>query len=135
MKPSPKIKGRKPKPDFWNKSDSAKSRSMDNEKRIAREVGFSTTPGSGNQPWASKKGDGVHPLFLFELKETQKTSISVNKSVVSKINREAGVQGKDPIIILSAYGLPEPIPKEWAVVPLPVFEQMLRAYEKEQSDE
>lgn len=122
---------RSPKPNMWDKKESSvKSISLGNEKRLSEEVGFELTPGSGNQPWASKKGDGTHPLFLFECKETQKRNISIGTQAIAKINREAKTVGKEPVLILSAYGLPEPLPQEWACVPVSVFEPMLRAYEK-----
>jgi hypothetical protein len=104
---------------------------MRNEKRLAEEVGFATTPASGNTPWASKKGDGSHPEFMFELKETEKARIAIGLRDIGKLYREACNAGKEPAIILSAYGLPKPIPQEWACVPVEMFAEMLKAYDKE----
>lgn len=117
-------------PKMWKRNkESVKSKSLRNEKRLSEKLGFTLTPGSGNQPWLSKKGDGDHPFFKFELKETEKANISIGPNAIRKINRESKLVGKEPIIILSAYGIPEPAPKEWACVPLDVFQGLLIAYE------
>lgn len=103
---------------------------MQNEQRLAEEIGFTVTPGSGNQPWPGGKGDGSHPVFMFELKETVKDRIGVNSKVLGKLCREAGAVGKDPALCLSAYGLPEPIPQDWVAVPAAVFRYLLSKLEE-----
>ncbi len=116
---------------MWEASDpSVKEISLKNEQRLADEIGFDVTPGSGNTPWASKKGDGSHPDFMFECKETNKARIAIGLRDIAKLYREARNVGKEPAIVLSAYGLPDPLPKEWVSVPVEVFAELLRAYER-----
>lgn len=110
-------------------SISVKEKSLRTEARLADEIGFVTTPGSGNQHWPSGKGDGKHPVFMFEIKETDKGSISIGSRDIGKLYREASNVGKEPAIILTARGIPDPIPKDWVCVPSEVFTDMLRAYE------
>lgn len=119
---------------MWEEEPKApvKTTSMKNEARIARRLGGTLTPGSGNQHWPSKKGDISHPLILFEAKETEKSTITVNEAVVGKIYREAGNVGKHPALILSAYGMRDPLPRDWVCVPLALFEDMLRVYGESQ---
>ena len=121
---------KKPKPKMWSEEISSKATSMKNEERLSETVGFKQTPGSGNRDWPSLKGDGSHPRFMFELKETQRANISVGERVVSKLYREASNVGKDPVLVLSAYGLPDPLPKDWAVVPIDIFMMLLKAFEE-----
>ena len=117
---------------MWEESaPSVKASSLANEARLSKEVGFRLTPGSGNGIWPTKKGDGSHPLFMFELKETQKSSISIGDRVLAKLCREAAAVGKDPAVILSAYGIPDPIPKDWVAVPAEVFKAMLEMMTEE----
>lgn len=120
-----------PQPKMWSDSEeSVKQKSMRNEQRLADEIGFETTPGSGNTPWASKKGDGSHPEFMFELKETEGSRIGIGVRDIGKLNREARNVGKEPAIVLSAYGLPEPIPQEWVCVTKEMFIELLQAYDE-----
>jgi len=121
---------------MWNKETlSPKKKSLKNEKRLSEEVGFRLTPGSGNRDWPGMKGDGSHPEFMFELKETQKPSIRVSESVVAKLYREAGAVGKDPVLVLSAYGLTDPLPKDWVVIPVETFRKLLECVEAQNGEE
>lgn len=115
--------------------ESTKTKSLKNEQRLGEEIGFKTTPGSGNTPWATKKGDGSHPEIMFELKETESDRISITTRGVGKLTREARNVGKEPAIVLSAYGLPEPIPKEWVCVTKEMFIAMLGAYNEKKGYE
>lgn len=111
---------------MWDEDDrTVKERSLDNEERLAGEIGFTCTPGSGNQPWPGSKGDGLHPVFMFECKETQRKSIRVAAADVGKLVREAAVIGKEPALVMSAYGLEAPIPQDWVAVPAEVFRWLL----------
>jgi hypothetical protein len=117
----------KPSPNMWSKEESStKQKSMDSERRLADRFGFETTPGSGNQAWPSKKGDFGGERFMVEHKETKGPRISINAGVVGKLCREASAVGKTPVLILSAHGLPEPIPTEWAVLPVAVYDELLQ---------
>lgn len=116
---------KKPRPKMWDLEVSTKKKSMENEARLSEEVGFDLTPGSGNQHWPGGKGDGSHPMFMFELKETKHQRISISTKDLAKLCREAGTVGKDPAVILSAYGMPDPIPKDWVAVPAGTFRYLL----------
>jgi len=114
---------------MWSQQpDSPKTTSQKNEKRLAGEIGFKLTPGSGNQVWPKGKGDGCLSDFMFELKETQGSSLSINSQVIGKLYREAHDVGREPVLVLSAYGIPSPLPKEWVAVPTGLFKEMLKAY-------
>lgn len=115
-----------PQPNMWDAPEkSVKRKSLENESRLAQEIGFELTPASGNQPWPGGKGDGSHPLFMFELKETKHARITIAERDLAKLCREAATVGKDPAIVLSAYGLPDPIPKDWVVVSADSFRSLL----------
>lgn len=109
---------------------STKAKSLANEKRLAAEVGFTCTPGSGNTEWPGAKGDGSHPLFVFECKETKHRSIRVAAADVQILVDNASVVGKAPALVMSAYGLPDGIPKDWVAVPAETFRWMLERMEK-----
>ena len=104
--------------------DPVKTKSLKNEKRLSQKLGFKLTPGSGNQDWPSKKGDGVTKEFVFECKETERDRFSLTPDVLGKIYREASTTGKNPVLVISMYGMPDPIPKEWAMVPIEVFNEL-----------
>jgi hypothetical protein len=111
---------------MWNEEvESVKSTSLKNEKRISKRLGFKLTPGSGNQDWASKKGDGTTAEFVFELKETVKNRFTITPDVLAKLWREAKTVGKNPALVISMYGLEDPVPKEWVAVPMEVFKEFL----------
>lgn len=116
-----KMEKSKPSPQMWEHEPSVKETSLKNEKRIAKEIGFNLTRGSGNTPWPNAKGDGSHPQIMFECKETQKATLSISQKVLAKLCREAGTVGKEPALVMSAYGLPDPIPKDWVAVPMSFF--------------
>ena len=116
---------RKPTPKMWmTEEPSVKKKSLANEKRISKKLGFKLTPGSGNQDWPSRKGDGVTQEFVFELKETIKDRFTISPDVLAKVCREAGIVGKVPVLVVSMYGLEDPIPKEWAMIPIDSFNEM-----------
>ena len=126
MKPKNHI-AQKPLPAMWEpEKESVKRRSLKTEARIARELGGRTTPGSGNQGWPSGKGDIAHPKFMVECKETEGSRIGVNPKVLRKLFQESAAVGKDPVLVLTALGMPEPIPKDWVCVPLEVFKAIFK---------
>lgn len=123
---------KKPKPDMWESPEqSIKSKSLENENRLAKEIGFKATPASGNTSWISKKGDGEHEVFMFEIKETEKSSLSINRRAIAKLCREAALAGKEPALIFSVHGLPSPLPKEWIAVPKDIFSVILKLLTKQ----
>ena len=120
-------------PKMWDEEepDSPKAKSQKNEARLSEEVGFNLTRGSGNQPWPFMKGDGQTKSMMFELKETEAARIVIGTNVISKLCREARSVGKDPVLVLSAYGMPEPLPKDWVCVPVELFHQLVSHQEDE----
>lgn len=116
---------KKPAPKMWETEKvSVKKQSLANERRISKKLGFKLTPGSGNQAWPSRKGDGTTDEFVFELKETIRDRFTITPEVLAKLWREAGTAGKHPALVISMYGLEEPVPKEWVAVPMEVFNEM-----------
>lgn len=101
--------------------DPVRTKSIRSEKRLSLEIGFELTPGSGSTPRPSRKGDGSTDQFMIECKETIGTRISIGPNVIGKLCSEAAAVGKDPVLILSIYGMPEPLPKEWVVFPANLF--------------
>ncbi len=97
------------------------------EARLAEEMGFKQTKGSGNQRWPSMKGDGDWPGYKVELKRSKKDSICVDAQVIRKITREATKVGKEPMLLVTADGMPEPLDKDWAIIPARVLRGLLQA--------
>lgn len=73
-----------------------KRRSKLQERKAARDFGGSVTVASGNQ-WHSK-GDVRTDNWLIECKTTTKDSYSLNVKTWSKINTEAILENRDPIM-------------------------------------
>lgn len=111
---------KKPSFDLFRKKG-VKKTSLDNEKRLSKELDFKCTPGSGNQKWAHSKGDGSSDDYLYECKETKKRNILIKGDDVEKIVKEAAMVGKIPVIVFSIYGLEDNIPKDWVAIPKEYF--------------
>lgn len=101
---------------------SVKETSMLNENRLAEKLGFALTPGSGCVNDVRKKGDGRTDAFVIECKETKSASISISGKVLHKIFQEAKLAGKDPLVVLSIYGVEKPTPTDWILIPAYLFE-------------
>jgi hypothetical protein len=87
-------------PKYLTKIDTIREKSQKQEKRLAKK-GF-VTPGSG-AVWPYK-GDVSFETVLVEAKRTDKKSLSVQESWLSKIFEEAVAVGKDPGIELEIGG-------------------------------
>lgn len=74
------------------------TRSKDQERRVARDVGGSTTPASG--AFWSHKGDVRSDEFLIEAKYTDRRSIAIRKEIWEKIRKEALIDGRTPVLAL-----------------------------------
>ena len=72
------------------------------EKRVAEDLDGRTQPGSGNQ-W-NAKGDVSAREILVECKSTVNASISVKVDVLEKIEREAALAVKEPILQIEFQG-------------------------------
>lgn len=94
------------------------------ERRIAKQVGGRLRPASGAV--VGHKGDIALATELIECKSTTGRSISVEHAWLGKIAKEAGAEGKTPVLMLSytnADGKPCPN-GDWACVPLQVWQEM-----------
>lgn len=72
------------------------------ERRVAGEIGGKPQPGSGNKWYA--KGDAKGPDLLVECKSTDKESISIKLGVIDKIEREAMLAGREPVLQIDFTG-------------------------------
>ncbi len=124
-------KQKKPRPKMWDDdSVSPKRKSLQNEKRLSKVIGYTCTPGSGNTKWLLSKGDGFSDHFMFECKETKSKSIRVSSKDVGVLVENAARAGKLPALVMSAYNLPDPLPKNWVAVPASVFQWILSVLEE-----
>ena len=87
------------------------------EKGVAADLGGKTQPGSGNQ-WHSK-GDVSAKDYLVECKSTVNDSISVKVAVLEKIENEAILAGKQPVLQLEFQGKRRI--QKYAVIPYDLF--------------
>lgn len=120
---TPKI----PKPKMWDAPPAPtdrKSLSQKQETRLSQELDVDLTRGSGNQPWPRMKGDAQEKRFVHEMKRIKGENIVVGPGVVGKVCREARMLGKDPVLVLTVDGMPEPLPKDWVVIPASLFREL-----------
>jgi len=68
------------------------------EKEACKYFGLKQTPASGAK-WHSKS-DATLPNYRIEMKETDNESISVKNSVLDKIEKEAVLTGKTPLLLI-----------------------------------
>ena len=103
------------------------------EGHAAKKMGARLRPASGAMVGA--KGDFAStsgkPL-LYESKSTTAASLPVKLEWLVKITEEAQAQAKTPVLVM-AFVLPtgRPAPNcssEWCAVPMPVFQEMLEAW-------
>lgn len=114
----------KPHPTMWEtEKSSVKKTSLKNERRLSLELGFDLTPGSGNTRWITRKGDGNTSRFMVECKETKGKRLVISEEVLTKLCREASAAGKEPLLVVSVYGLAEPLPKDWVIIPAFLLEK------------
>jgi hypothetical protein len=90
--------------------------SQKTERRVASQLRGRTQPNSGATAFVSKKGDVAASDFLFELKETAGSTLSLSTKVVAKIHQEAIRAGKRPALHLLVKGMDGPIPSEWVML-------------------
>ena len=76
--------------------------SVAQEKQIARDVGGRRVAGSGSMP--GNKGDVKEDEWLIEAKMTVSGRYSLTLQTWRKIEREAAVKGKRPVIIVKIAG-------------------------------
>lgn len=102
-----------------------KAKSIATEQRLAAEVGFLLTPSSGALPVARFKADGHGGGRRFEVKETDKNSITLSAPVVGKLIAECKAYGDTPVFLLVVRGFSAPIPQDWALIPKSFLIQLL----------
>ena len=76
--------------------------SQKHEKRIAKRIGGKTRAASG--AFWSGKGDVRNDEYLWEHKYTSKKSFSVTRTVLDKIEEEAIMDGRTPVLGLHIDG-------------------------------
>ena len=108
------------------------------ENRLADRTGGKKVPGSGSGAVAARslkpikkvgdKGDVIDDVILWEDKATEKASISLKKSYLVKITREAEqrVPPRVPALAVSFPVMPEGVDTDWVTVPLWFFIDVMR---------
>jgi len=99
-----------------------KQEAMEREKQFATMLGGRAQPSSGGGKF--HKGDVKLPDFLLDSKQTEANSILVTGAMLAKIAAEARQVSKDPGLILTLQ-TPGITAKDWAVIPLDVFRELL----------
>ena len=92
------------KPKWLNKSepDKARDRWRDSQKHVAKKFGGREQPASG-AVWCFK-GDVTSKKILFECKYTDGTGIRVTEEMLRKIETEAVMSRKMPVLVLKFKG-------------------------------
>jgi hypothetical protein len=82
------------------------------------------------------RGDGTsYTLFQREAKHTTGKSIGVKKSWLEKIDREATVARKWPLVVLGFDDMAPGVDDQWACVPLSVLNELIAVYEERLDNE
>lgn len=93
-----------------------------------RRLGIRKQRGSGNQHHAKGDLEGTQPESLLgECKTTDKRHLPINMAWLRKITREARAVRKTPLLIFGFEAMTPPTPKDWAAIPLEVFERLVIA--------
>lgn len=95
------------------------------EARLSPLLAARTTPNSGATPMASQKGDLQGDDFVWESKSTVGGRIVLTAGTIEKVCREAAAVGKNPGLVMSLEGLPDHLPRDWAVVPADLVRSLL----------
>lgn len=125
----------KPRPRWLDPNYDKYKRSKKHEVRLANRLGGRRLPRSGGLPcskWdkTTEGGDLANEGFLFEHKRTETKSMSLKVDWLKKVTDGARAKMKDPAMILTfERGLK--IPKDWVLIPLEVFEALVKGDEDE----
>lgn len=99
-------------------------------KRLDRKLGGVPIPGSGR--FSGAKGDReLDGVFKIEEKATKAQSISIKRSFLDKIYKEARQQDKEPALAFSFLEGKSSGPSDWIAVPVELFREMYEAFIKE----
>lgn len=95
------------------------------EHRVAKVVKGHRQRGSGASMYA--KGDVSCDHFLVECKRTMHASLSIKKSWLDKIAREAAAVAKEPALAIEIAGGPGDAhgEREWVMIPLRCWNQLM----------
>lgn len=76
------------------------------------------------------KGDGTSygDLFTRECKSTVGESMAVKKDWFEKLDREALMARRHPLLVLGFEQMAPGVDKQWAVLPLSLFNEMVEAW-------
>lgn len=105
------------------KQESMKARVNQHEKDLADRLGGFRQPASG--ALEGMKGDIKLDTFLLDSKETDTNSLILSTKELTKITREARECGREPALIVTIHRLPVTVSKEWAVIPMELFADLL----------
>ena len=111
------------------KSEHQKTAATKYEKKLAKELGGTPVVGSG--AFSCGRGDVQAKGFLFDSKQIAKSCVTLSSTILSKITREAAEEGKYPGIIATLDTTAFGVSKVWAVIPLPILNELLDVYYKE----
>tara|TARA_R110000824_G_scaffold38623_4_gene117886 strand:- start:717 stop:1124 length:408 start_codon:yes stop_codon:yes gene_type:complete len=123
---------KKPKNAKLGNQKSMKARVNQHEKELAEDLGGFRQPASG--ALEGMKGDIKLDTFLLDSKETDTNSLILSTKELTKITREARECGREPGLIVTIHRLPVTVSKEWAVIPMELFADLLDRNPKESND-
>ena len=104
------------------------------EKRVAEQLGTRLTPGSGAGPFLSIKNDSQNEDFVVENKFTDnKSKFSIQYADVTALYKQARLQGKTPIFQMDFNEIAFPCTKEWVMVELDFFKELLDLWKSQNS--
>lgn len=107
-----------------------KSQVNEHERELADKLGGRRQLASG--AFDGHKGDIRLDKFLIDSKETVGGSIIVSGKDLTKITREAEQDARAPGLVLTIAQVPSTVEKEWVLIPLSVFSEMV---ERGQADD
>ena len=123
--------GNKPKPGRLKRPKAPQGRASENrtQKKLSK-LNARATPGSGN--WAGRPGDlelAEPETFLLENKEISGRRVNAAELTkwLRKITREARTSRRQPGLTLDFVNMDGALPKQWAMIPLEMFEQLCLA--------
>ena len=121
---------RKPRPKYLDDNHDRYKRSTKHEERLGKRLGGRRLPRSGGLAWSkwdktTACGDIAVPDFHMEHKRTERGSMSIPKEWMDKVSEGARRVAKDPGIIVTFEKKNAP-PVDWVMIPLEVFERLLK---------
>ena len=121
---------RKPKLRYLDANYDKYKRSTKHEDRLSKRLGGKRIPRSGGMAWSrwdktTANGDLSVPDFHIEHKRTDAKSMSLQKEWLEKVSEGARRTGKDPGVIVT-FEKNGSNPTDWMLVPLEVFERLIR---------